>query len=124
MDSSNNSVNQKKISFPLIIWTSIIAIGVVVKLLHFLSPILIVIGFAGLTSYTINEFIVLKKISKLKISLTIICSLFLVVLLGGSFFNNGFPLNIIAVIIYFVSLIIFMIINITRNRKNANQLNN
>lgn len=54
-------IQLSNISRPIIIWSLLIIIGLIVHLLDVLSSVFIIIGFSGITSYVMNE-IVVKKI--------------------------------------------------------------
>lgn len=118
MKNKRNQAIKETSNLPIIIWSSLIVIGFIVKLLHILSPVFIVIGFAGLTAFSTYNFFVLKNTNKLFTSLIIVCSLFLMILIGGNLFNNEYPLNEIAFILYCIVFTITLLIHLIKNKKN------
>ena len=96
------NANESAITKPIKIWLSIIVIGFIVKVLHLLSSVFIVIGFAGLTAYVLKEMILMKNRNLLFIILLVISILFLLIILIGILFNNGYPINLTGLIIYFI----------------------
>jgi len=120
MKNKRNQDIKETSNLPIIIWSSLIVIGFTVKLLHVLSPVLIVIGFAGLTAFSTYNFFVLKNTNKLFTSLIIVCSLFLIILIGGNLFNNGYPLNEIALVLYLIVCIITLLIHLIKLKNNSN----
>ena len=91
-----------KINKPIFLWSSIIIIGLVVKLLHLLSSAFIIIGFAGLNAYILIEIFFKRKKTVLNYTLLSLGFLFLTILLLGACFNNGYPINSFGVIIYII----------------------
>lgn len=97
------------LTIPIIFWSSFILVGVILKFLHIFSSVFIVIGFAGLMSYLIYQFFILKNNNKLVSSLLTLCVVFFCILFGGAFFNNGYPINYYGVVIFFISFLIIFI---------------
>jgi hypothetical protein len=92
-------------------------IGLVVRVLHLLSLVVFIMGFAFLFAHTIGQFFIRQNrhwIIKLNLILSL---LFVVVLLVGATLNNGYPINHVGMTVYFVFLVPAAIGNILRQRK-------
>lgn len=120
MNTDNlNNKQANLLTTPLIIWLSITIIGFTVKLLHLLSSVFIVIGFAGLTAYLIHNIITFKNKNWLNLVLIGLGLLFVFVLFTGAFFNDGYPINEMGVLIYSIVFNISFVYYYFKNRKKT-----
>lgn len=102
---TNKQIKPKLFSTPIIIWYSIIITGFIVAILHLLSSVFVVIGFAGLTALSIGQITFVNNKNWLNVLNTILGAIFLFVLIGGALLFNGHPINFKGVIIYFMIFI-------------------
>ena len=88
--------------WPVVIWWVFTAMGIVLKVTNITSSFLLVVGFAGLTTLLVDYVVLQKSKSPFFLLSLLLCLAFVILLLFGAFFNNGYPINIKGVIIYLV----------------------
>lgn len=117
-----DSITGKK---AVIIWSCILLVGVIFKLLHWPGTVLILICSPVLTACAVGGLIILKEKTVLNMAFTIAGTMWFLMLLWGNIFNGGYPYNwnafAIYSIVFLICLLIYVLIKIRRNKKaNAN----
>ena len=104
---------------PLIIWCSFIFVGIVFKVMHWPgSAILILFTTAGLTAWTVSDAYFLQGKNWTVNSMVIGGVLWVLFMLWGIFFNDGYPYNFDGLLMYFVVFSIYALIYfIIKSRK-------
>ncbi len=95
---------------PILIWSGFILLGFMFKLLHWPGLILLVVSPAGLSAYAFSGLISLKGKSTINNILSGMGIIWLLVLVWGLIFNDGYPLNIFGVGVYVGTLLGYIIL--------------
>ena len=97
------------INRPLIIWFSLLGLGLLFKLLGWpLSGFLILIPSAAISAYSINGFFRHKERNITNSAFSLLALLWVIVIISGILFNNGYPYNLKGLTLY---LSIFVILS-------------
>lgn len=109
---------------PVIIWGIVLILGILFRIMHWpFAQVLILIPTAGLQAYCINGFIKPKERNALNTALSLFGILWLMTLIGGMLFNNGYPYNEKGLKAYVVVFIIYFIIYYFIDRAKEKRLN-
>ena len=88
---------QKVIQFRIwviLIWIAVFVIGYLFRIMHWPgNSLLRVIGAGGFMAYSLSFLILVSQRSSLIIVLNCLSLLWIIVLLWGMFFNDGYPFN-------------------------------
>lgn len=95
------------------VWLLIFAIGYFFKIMHWpFSGILRIIGFGGFMAYAVSLLILVKQKTTPLIICNIISFLWVVILLWGVFFNDGYPFNAGGVALQGIVFVILSVLHI------------
>lgn len=104
---------------PIIIWLSIIALGIIVNVLSITSLIFFLLGSGGLLAYLLHQLFFEKKNNPVITILFGLSLMFIPVLLYGEFYSRGYPItiagihiigiNMTGIIMYCVFLLFFFL---------------
>lgn len=79
----------------ILIWTLVFATGCVFKVMHWpLDEILLIFGAAGFMAYSFSFLLLCKQRSNIMIICTGISLLWIIILLLGFIFKNGYPFSV------------------------------
>lgn len=117
----NDNLERKFHKRPIFIWLTLLIFGILFKVMLWPgSTILIITSTAGLQAYCLNGILKSNGRNTLNITLSILGSIWFIIMVGGMLFNHGHPYNKNGVGFYFVVLVIyFFIYFLLLNRKKA-----
>lgn len=79
---------------PLIIWLSVLVLGLIFKFMHWPGAnIIILISTASITGYAFYSFIFYRKKHPLPTALLVLSLIWIAIMIMGIYFNDGYPFN-------------------------------
>lgn len=110
---------------PLIIWGIVLAVGILLRLMHWPGgAILILTSSAGAQAYSIVGYIKSKERNKLNIIFSILGFIWVFIIIGGIFFNDGYPFNEKGLGVYSIVFAMYFVIYYLMYFKSQNKLLN
>lgn len=96
---------------PLIVWSVILLLGLLFDFMNWPGfTILILPSSAGLFAYSLNGVIASKNRDLLSLIVSILGTIWFLILIVGMLFNGGYPYNEIGFLIYLIILVLFFVI--------------
>jgi hypothetical protein len=96
---------------PIIIWIAFLFVGIAFKIMHWpFANVLIVFNSAGLTAWLFTDSYFLKGKNIIVNILSIVSILWILIIIWGMFFNDGYPYNFEGFILFLIIFIVYSLV--------------